>query len=238
MYTRFSIFSAIAIVALLFFTLQYSYFPSRHVAHPNAPLRDLQTEEFPHKIWQKWEFPPQGLGEELMRLSKSWIDMNPSFRYELLTSESSLSYVRDRFRERPDIVRVFEQTTDGILRADLVRYLTLLADGGVYADIDTDCSKPISHWVPPEYIDRTNLLLGIEYDARGGEIRKDFNIPTQLCQWTLMAKPGHPVLQHVVDRVIAKLEADSEETVNSTSHDLLYVLETSGPRVSTTLSWN
>ena len=46
-----------------------------------------------------------------------------------------------------------------------------------------------------------------------------------------MAKPGHPVLQHVVDRVTTKLATDMRMMDNVTSHDLLYVQDTTGPRV-------
>lgn len=231
--TRLHILGTFIVLALLFFSLTYIHPAPHYPSNPSRHAREPQPKGFPQKIWQKWETPAQGLSEELMRLSKSWIDMNPSYRYELLTSDSSLTYVRDRFRERPDIVRVFEQTTDTILRADLVRYLTLFADGGVYADIDTDCSRPIEDWVPVEYANTTSLLLGVEYDARGGDISTDFSTPVQLCQWTLMAKPGHRVLEHVVDRVIANLAADMETLDSVTSHDMLYVLETTGPRVST-----
>ncbi|TKA31477.1 hypothetical protein B0A50_02324 [Salinomyces thailandicus] len=203
------------------------------LASSGSQAQRTSAAHIPRKIWQKWETPVQGLGEELMRLSKSWIDMNPDHRYELLTGDSSLTYVRERYEQYPDIIEVFEQTTDGILRADLIRYLTLLSDGGVYTDIDTDCSRPIGEWIPKDLAEQTGLLLGIEYDSQGGEIRKDFNIPTQLCQWTLMARPGHPVLQHVVDRVVEKLLADVRVKDNVTSHDLLYVLETTGPRMFT-----
>lgn len=206
------------------------------LASSGSQAQRTSAAHIPRKIWQKWETPVQGLGEELMRLSKSWIDMNPDHRYELLTGDSSLTYVRERYEQYPDIIEVFEQTTDGILRADLIRYLTLLSDGGVYTDIDTDCSRPIGEWIPKDLAEQTGLLLGIEYDSQGGEIRKDFNIPTQLCQWTLMARPGHPVLQHVVDRVVEKLLADVRVKDNVTSHDLLYVLETTGPRVSAPVS--
>ena len=67
------------------------------------------------------------------------------------------------------------------------------------------------------------LVVGIEYDAQGGEITPDFATPVQICQWTFMAKAGNPTLQYIVDRVIKKTEE------NPNSQD---VLEVTGPRVS------
>jgi mannosyltransferase OCH1-like enzyme len=47
------------------------------------------------------------------------------------------AYVRGRFQATdPRVVEVFTGLTDPILRADLLRYLILLREGGVWADID------------------------------------------------------------------------------------------------------
>ncbi|KAI7278566.1 hypothetical protein KC345_g5895 [Hortaea werneckii] len=180
-----------------------------------------------------WKTPPHSLNEEPMKLSKSWVDLNPDYRYELLTDDASVNYVRERFDNRQDIIEVFEQTTDRVLRADLTRYLTLLGDGGVYTDIDTDCSKPMREWIPDELHGHVGLVLGVEYDSQGGEIRKDFNLPVQLGQWTTMAAPSHQILQTVVEIVISKLAADQVNLESIPSHDLQYVLETTGPRMFT-----
>ncbi|RMY53389.1 hypothetical protein D0863_13966 [Hortaea werneckii] len=224
MHTRLLILASIAVGCLYLF--YYQEFLSKSKERTAAL-------GLPHKIWQTWETPPHGLNEELMRLSKSWIDLNPDHRYELLTNGSSVTYVRERFNHREDIVDVFERTTDRILRADLTRYLTLLGDGGVYTDIDTDCSKPIQEWIPDQLHDKVGLVLGVEYDSQGGEIRKDFNLPVQLCQWTIMAAPGHHVLQTVVETVVSKLSTDQVNLESIPSHNLQYVLETTGPRMFT-----
>lgn len=173
-------------------------------------------------------------------MAKTWIDKNPGYRYELLTDESAKTYVQDRFQDRPDIVKTFKRTKDTILRADLIRYLSLLGDGGIYTDIDTDCSRPIDQWVPAEYANATGLVVGVEYDAREEEVRLDMTLRVQFCQWTIMAKPGNKVMQHVVDRVIKALqelgrEEDGREkdsiTAEMNGGD---VMEITGPRVRQT----
>lgn len=192
--------------------------------------------DFPLKIWQTWqtfEDGPQDIGEEYERLSKTWIDMNREYRYELLRRGSASTYVQDHFRSRPDIIETFERLGDPILRADLIRYLTLLAEGGVYSDIDTDCSRPIRDWIPKEYHNKSNLVLGIEYDARGQEVREDLKAPVQLCQWTLMSKPGHPVIQHLLDRVVSQVKTLGEGQNEIHPQNVDDVLESTGPRVFT-----
>ncbi|GAB1738413.1 hypothetical protein NU219Hw_g3221t1 [Hortaea werneckii] len=227
MQNRLVVFATLAAISLYFCYYEGFLTKSEHSWKREAALG------LPHKIWQTWKTPLHGLNEELMKLSKSWIDMNPDYRYELLTDDASVIYVQERFDHRQDIVEVFERTTDRVLRADLTRYLTLLGDGGVYTDIDTDCSKPIQEWIPDELHGHVGLVLGVEYDSQGGEIRKDFNLPVQLCQWTIMAAPGHQVLQNVVETVISKLSVDQMNLESIPSHDLQYVLETTGPRMFT-----
>ncbi|KAJ8606294.1 hypothetical protein MRB53_041045 [Persea americana] len=190
-------------------------------------------DEFPRKIWQTWEQYPQDMDNELQRLSKTWTDMNREYRYELLTSESAATYVRDHFKEQPQIIHAFEKIYHPILRADLIRYLTLLAEGGIYTDIDTDCSKPIREWIPQDLLNVSNVVLGIEIDSRGEEPRPDLKVPAGLCQWTLMSKPQNHVIQHVVDTVVTLLNGLDEDHEDAVVLDYDIVMRTTGPQVFT-----
>jgi alpha 1,6-mannosyltransferase len=111
--------------------------------------------------------------------------------------------VHNHFTHRSSIIRFFEALTDPILRAELLRYLVLLAKGGVYSDIDTKALAPISSWIPTHLANTVNAVVGLDYDDKAGSwaIR-----PISFCQWTLMAEPGHPLFARLVDRVISNLE--------------------------------
>lgn len=195
---------------------------------------------FPRKIWQTWSIPAQELGGTFQSWSVSWIDVNPNYRYELLTSNSASTYVREKYeRQRPDIVEVFEALhNDAILRADLLRYLALFADGGVYADMDTDCTRPIDDWIPGEYLPSANLVVGLEYDAQGGEIRGDFTIAASLGQWTFMARPGSPALALVIDKVIEAVLRLYEVNQTMPTFTGEQVIDVTGPHVSSASSFS
>ena len=156
---------------------------------------------------------------------------NPGYRYELLTDAVAERYVFDQFEDSPDVVHTFRRIDDRILRADFLRYLLILKEGGVYTDIDTDCSRPIDTWIPSDEISSTGCVIGIEYDAQGGPLTGVFPDEISLCQWTFMAAPNHPVMQHVVARVVAALQAYSQgpRIVAQAGED---VLELTGPAVS------
>lgn len=111
---------------------------------PAASNLSTPSSQFPRKIWQTSKNGPAGLDSEDRQPIQSWVKINQKHRYEILTAHTAESYVRDTFSHRQDIVETFTDLQDPILRADLIRYLVLLGDGGVYSDID------VSHHPIPE----------------------------------------------------------------------------------------
>lgn len=102
---------------------------------PQIPsLHELSTtaeNDWPDKIWQTWKRPAINLSSEDAERVKTWHDLNPQYRYELLTDASAETFVRQHFDQEPLIKDTFFALTDNILRADFLRYLVLLAEGGV-----------------------------------------------------------------------------------------------------------
>ena len=103
------------------------------------------------------------------------------------------------------IADVFVALDDPILRVDFLRYLILLREGGVWADIDAFPHQPVSDWVPDAYKDAADLVVGIETDHHGQPIWPDAPYSVQLCQYSVLAKPGHPALARLVAQVAGDL---------------------------------
>ncbi|KAF7196258.1 Initiation-specific alpha-1,6-mannosyltransferase [Pseudocercospora fuligena] len=135
---------------------------------------------------------------------QTWTNLNPGWEYGFLSDDGSSQYVEEHFSEHTTIHNFWRELNVTILRADLIRYLAMLADGGVYSDMDTSCLKPIGDWIPPEFSEsEIGIVAGIEYDDNTYPM---FARPISICQWTLMARPGHAVFEKVVARVIYHLE--------------------------------
>lgn len=118
-----------------------------------------------------------------------------------------------------------------VLRADLLRYMLMYAEGGVYADIDTSVLLHIDRWIPEQLGSQVvNAIIGIEYDDK---TYKMFVRPISFCQWTLMSKPGHTIFARAIKRVMSNLEfLARRQKVASLSQlklDKLDVLEATGP---------
>ena len=194
--------------------------------HSNTSENELHTP-IPKKIWQIWIHPtnqPKAKGD-WGKSSNTWIDLNPGwdYIYAVMNDAAAGTYVREAFQHhRQDIVDAFTQANETIHKADFLRYLLLLQEGGVYSDLDVSCVRPVEEWIKPEWKENTGLAIGIELD--------DFlDVPfdpeerqLQFCQWTMMARPQHPTMQKVVDRVTERLASGEAGDV----------MDVTGPRVS------
>lgn len=171
----------------------------------------------------------------------TWADMNPDWGQEVLTDEIMEIYVRNHFHEtQPQIEELYFDIKDYILRSDLIRYLVLLADGGVYNDLDVGCEKPISTWVPEKFEDTAGILLGVEVDNKYGPDGRTFTNGEdlfELVNWTIMSKSNQPFMWFLVQRVmenIKKLAASKNVAISEMVPAIPDVLVTTGPAALTT----
>lgn len=186
----------------------------------------------PPKVWQTSKDPIPMLDEKTWSIIKSWTNHNPQYRHELLTSDISDTYVREKFPEDHEIKDAFLALRASILRADLIRYLVLYADGGIYNDIDVKCLKPVKDWLPSLLSKKASIIVGIEVDTES----KDGSHKLGFASWTIMAKPRHPAMEHVVRSVITNLNALAESQKTDIANVTVKyddVIGTTGPRAFT-----
>jgi mannosyltransferase OCH1-like enzyme len=150
-------------------------------------------------------------------MARSWTSKNPGYRYEVLTDQHDIQYVKTHFGpngyNRPDIVEVYSALKAKIIKADLLRYLVMYVEGGVYADIDVEALKPIDRFIPDRYDEHdVDMVIGVEIDEPDfrdhpilGQKSRSF------CQWTFMCKPRLPVMLRLTENILAWLHALSEK---------------------------
>ena len=180
------------------------------------------------------------LGDEEREHVRTWAELNPEYRHEILTDEMMEEYVKDHFHiSHPKIEEIYFDVQDYILRSDLIRYLILLADGGIYNDLDVGCEKPIKTWVPSQYKDGAGILLGVEVDNKFGPDGRTFQGGEdlfQLVNWTIMSKPNQPFMWYLVTRVIENIKslaASQNLPISKTTFSIQNVLDVTGPAALT-----
>ncbi|QIW98346.1 hypothetical protein AMS68_003864 [Peltaster fructicola] len=197
---------------------------------------------FPRKIWQTWKVDPLGFGEKDLNLARTWTAKNPAYRYEVLTDQNDMAYVETHFGpsgfNRLDIVYMYRQLTARIIKADLLRYLVMYVEGGVYTDIDVEALRPATRFIPDRYDERdVDMVIGVEID------QPEFSNHTILgqkcmsfCQWTFMCKPHLQVMLDLVENILVWLQdvaAEQRVPISEIQLDFDQVISGTGPSAFT-----
>jgi mannosyltransferase OCH1-like enzyme len=210
-------------VALIIFVFNLTLFrssehrirPQYYPAHVQPPK--LIRAGFPNKIWQTWKVSPLAFEQRDLDTARSWTSKNPDWRYEVLTDGNDMRYVEWHYGpegfNRPDIVNFYRDVKAAIVKADLLRYLIMYAEGGLYADIDVEDIKPLHKFIPDRYnVTDIDMVIGIEIDEPEW---KDHPIlgpkSRSFCQWTFMCKPQLPVMMRLIEQVMSWLDAVAKE---------------------------
>ena len=193
--------------------------------------------KFPAFIWQTWKYDPSSshFDDNLRPYEASWTEKHPEFVHEVVTDENAGYLINYLYAAVPEVVEAYKAMPLPVLKADFFRYLILFARGGIYSDIDTMALKGDKKWLPDNY-DRSQvgLVIGIEADPDRPDWADYYSRRIQFVQWTIQAKPGHPVLSDIVATI-------TEDTLNMTREGKLTkgrlpsksIVEFTGPAVWT-----
>ena len=176
----------------------------------------------------------------------TWTGKNPKHRYEVLTDDSAENYVEEHFGpsgfNRPDVVFTYKSLGNSnlrIIQADLLRYLIMYVEGGVYADIDVEALRSIEHFIPKRFAERdVHMVIGVETDEPDFKDHPILGSKAQsFCQWTFMCKPRLPVMMRLVNNILAwlaDLAQKQNKPISELQLDFDEVLSGTGPSAFTT----
>lgn len=192
--------------------------------------------KFPAYIWQTWKYTPASgdFGETFRPAEASWSELHPGFVHEVVTDEAAVYLLKHLYASVPEVLDAYESLPLAVLKADFFRYLILLARGGIYTDIDTTAIRSTTDWIPEE-VPRSSigLIIGIEADPNRTDWKDWYSRRIQFCQWTIQAKPGHPVLRDIVATItedVLRMKRKGVLKVNKLDKS---IVEFTGPAVWT-----
>lgn len=145
-----------------------------------------------HQSWKRTDLP-----REFKIWSESWKRVNPDWEYWFWTDGDNRELVQ---RYYPEYLSMYDGLWVEINRADFVRALYMHRYGGVYADLDTWCLRPMDDLVaaPRAYVAEMSEETGFNQ-----------NIPNA---W-LASSPGHPFwifFAQVVTKFVGLLQRDNQ----------------------------
>lgn len=109
----------------------------------------METPKLIHQTWKTNQVP-----DHLQSYQQSWLSINPSYQYTLHTDEDIDQIVR---QYAPDFYDSYRNFYTHIERVDFVRYVLLYEFGGIYADLDEVCIKPLD-----DLVAKNQIVLGYE----------------------------------------------------------------------------
>ncbi|MFP5230537.1 MAG: FkbM family methyltransferase [Acidobacteriota bacterium] len=115
-----------------------------------ASAVDARTAAIPARIFQTWK--NKTLPAPWDTWSKTFQAKNPGFAWELWDDSDNRNFIATEF---PWFLKTYDAYAAEIYRADVVRYFYLYLRGGIYADLDTECLRPLD-----PLLTRADVLLG------------------------------------------------------------------------------
>ena|SRR2546426_4807720 len=154
----------------------------RHVV---ARLPSATVQKIPRTILQT--FKTRRVPAGLFGATKSWLELNPEYEYRFYDDDGCRTLIKEHFGEQT--LACYESLTNGAFRADLWRYCALYVHGGVYADADTHCTRPLRELI------RKNDDF----------IVPRANNPRFLFNAFICSVPRHPFLKNVIDTAVERI---------------------------------
>lgn len=147
------------------------------------------------QTWKSAELPV-----EAARLVAGWRRHNPEFDFRFYDDAACRALMAEVF---PQHLAAYEALPHPVMRADVFRYAVVYRDGGLYADIDMECLKPVA-----PVLAGGSCILSIE--AHLGATRQaelGYASGTQIANCIFAAVPGHDFFRRAVERCFALFAA-------------------------------
>jgi tetratricopeptide (TPR) repeat protein len=151
-----------------------------------------QGGAIPKTITQFWdsETPPR----DVVEIMASWAALNLDYTVTRFNDASADAYLATHC---PESVRLaYRRVREPAQRADLFRLALLVTEGGVYADADDRCLKPVNAIIPAD----ASLVL---YQEDQGTLGNNF----------MAAAPRHPVLETALRMAVAAMNRGDADIV-------------------------
>lgn len=153
--------------------------------------------------------------------------MNPDWEYQLFDHHDRREFLLKNYSL--DYLAAYDalQSDYGAAKADFFRYLLIYKCGGVYLDIKSSTSMPLS-----QVIQDDDAYILSEWDnSSDGEFPgagcwSKYGVPSEYQQWHIMASPKHPFLKEVIKAVKSNIENYDPFKFG---HGRIGVLRTTGP---------
>lgn len=171
-----------------------------------------------HQTWKNADLPGN-----FRQWRGTWLKHHPGWTCRFYADEDCLDFIRSTC---PDWLAMYTGFKNPAQRADLFRYLVVLHCGGVYADMDMECFKPLDPILEGE-----KAVFGVEaHVTKAFQRELGYREPCQVANCIFGAAPGHIFLK----MILARIKRCAARTVVSDTD----VEDITGPRMVTRIYYD
>jgi hypothetical protein len=146
---------------------------------------ERQFWKIPALIFQTWKDGPKT--EEMTKAIKSFQDQ-PGYTHICWNDVECRNFLFNIYGER--YAKAYVSLVPGAYRADFWRYCMLYKFGGIYVDAKTSCLRPLDEIIRPD--DELIVVRDLPKSC--------------LLNGFIACRPGHPLLEIVIERVLQNIE--------------------------------
>lgn len=179
-----------------------------------------ERRSIPRVIHQIYE-DSAGPSDTLLHISKSWREQNPDWEYRFWRKADIDVFLSMHY---PELIPVYESFPYAVQRWDAIRYLILYTFGGLYVDLDYECTEPID-----PLLRDVECTMGLEPAGHCILQRKPYIVGNAF----MATIPGHPYFKELIDAVF-HANTNEEYPVRAAQA----IMDSTGPYMTTRVYMN
>lgn len=162
------------------------------------------SEPFPKIIWQTHNHMVDELPDHLNKICGNWINLNPGWQHIYVDHIQRQAMVAEL---APHLLHIYNNIAP-MFQADIWRYLVTYEHGGVYADMDSACSKPLDQMLEEVYRpgDVDPEIIVVETGKRNGKSYTDYNA-------NYIVKKKSYLMKQIIDSLVTDRKPDKRGMV-------------------------
>ena len=156
-----------------------------------------------HQTWKNETLP-----RAFAKFRRTWLERHPDWEHRLWTDDENRALISQHYAW---FMPIYNGYAEKIMQVDAVRYFILHRFGGVYADLDLECLRPID-----PLLEGKRLVIGCEPPGHLAQhdVKSRGDSGRILCNAFMASVPAHPFWEHVA--CILPSCSDSRDPLSAT----------------------
>lgn len=171
------------VLTLFFFKIKRFKINDLILKHQKHSYKDYIIPKVIHKIIIVEGYKTPELPIDMEKSIESFKTMNPEYTIKIYNGNDCLKYIRDYYSYEEEFI--FQNLIPYAYKCDLMKYLILCNEGGIYSDMKMICLHPFDKIFPE------NMKWFSAIDSN----------PSRMANGFIISVPNHPILLNTIEKL-------------------------------------